>query len=155
MSDGLKKLANVPVEYEVAGRTLYLTPMKLLSALRAQEIVEPFVHDLVSGDETINVTRLSMRYALKMFELCVVMLGEKERAWLESLDEESYEALLWKLVGVNSDFFGRRVRAMTLARLQHLLPREDGKSTSLGASPSQTPSDATSEPQPGPTPSAP
>lgn len=154
MSDEAKKLLNVPVEFEVAGRKLQLTPMKLLSSLRAQEIIEPFVHDLTSGDATINVTRLSMRYATQLFELCVVMLGgEKERGFLESLDEESYETLLWKLVGVNSDFFGRRVRAMTLAQVSHLLPNAAGQSTPPGTNPNLT-SEAAETP-PGPTPSQP
>lgn len=139
MSDELKKLANAPVEHRFGGRDFKLTPMKLLAALRAQEIVEPFVAEL--ADAEVNVTRLMMRHSTRLLDLVVVMLAgvdpkaqQAEYAWLAGLDDDpEYETFFAKLVEVNNDFFARRVQSVALASLRAMVgpSKSPGEPTNL------------------------
>lgn len=108
-----KVLANEPTLVEIAGRKLELRPMVLRTALRVKEIAEPFVVEMATGE--VNVTRLMMRHATRMFDMVSLMLGDP--AWVESLDEDQFEELLSHCLTVNQSFFVRWALAVGRADL--------------------------------------
>lgn len=106
MSD-LETLIPAPVELTLGGKTLAIVPFKVGVLPKMARACAPFM-DLLKPGTSVDWLKLVGDHGENVFTALAIATGQQQE-WVENLTAEEAILLAEAVIGVNADFFTRRV----------------------------------------------
>lgn len=142
VAEDLKELAVLtatPEEIEIAGKKVYVGPLKVKQLVDFSTAIQDVMHVIrpIIAEKKMDMMKVMTEAGGQLIKAVAIGCKQPE-AWVEELEPDEFLKLASKILVVNVDFFARRLPSASAMMEKSLIEVLNARQAQVGAGPSST-----------------